>query len=95
MARRRRPSGLVGGLLRSRSFNRGLVGESRLWRAMFYVVAARAVLRKLAGSDEVVVTERLQPGRPVQLTAISPKMRRRERAAARAAGMSRRQARKL
>lgn len=97
MARGRRARvGLVGGLLRSRSFNRGLLGDSLLWRAVFYLVAARAIGRKLFGSDgEVVLSERLRPGQPLQLVAIDGKARKRERRAARAAGMSRRAARKL
>lgn len=97
MAQRRGlPTLLAGGALRRRAIERGLLGESTLWRVAFYAVAARAVWRRLAGSDgEVVFSERLRPGRSVVLTAISGATRKRERAAARAAGASRRAVRKL
>lgn len=59
----RLPGGL-GGRIRSRAVQRGLLGGSRLWFAVFAAGFVRRRLFKSASTDEmpVVLSERLHPG---------------------------------
>lgn len=59
--------------LRRSAMNRGLLGGSGAWTALFItLVLARRMRRVVGRSDEVVSIEKLQPGETVVLRAIAP-----------------------
>jgi len=73
---RRRRGGLrfVSNFVRRKSINRGLFGDDRFWRVVFFVMMGRRVLRKVSGAEpEVVALERLEPGQFVRIEAIDPR----------------------
>lgn len=73
---RRRRSGLLSlsSYVRRASIHRGLLGDDRFWRAVFFVMMGRRVMRKLSGADpEIVAVERLDPGQFVRIEAIDPR----------------------
>lgn len=87
---------ILGGSIGRQAINRRFFRRGTAWKLLFYISTARAIARKLAGRDEeIVLSERLRPGQPLLVTAVSGATRKRERAAARAAGMSRRRARRI
>lgn len=81
MARRRGRSRVaLARYVTRRARNRGLFGESPVWRWAFYALTARKLARKLAGKEpEIVLSERLRPGQPIGLVAIDAASQRRER----------------
>lgn len=74
MPRRRRSSLLsLPSYIRRASIRRGLFGDDRVWRAVFFVIVGRRVVRKLSGGEpEVVALERLKPGQFVRIEALDP-----------------------
>jgi hypothetical protein len=83
MANRRRalsPSTLI----RSRALQRGILGPSRLWRAVAIVVFGRRFLKRMFGKNaDNLGTEKLEPGQFVLIEAIAPSNRRERRGAGR------------
>lgn len=76
MARSRRRGGLLNpaAYVRRKSINRGLLGDDRLWRTVFFVISGRRVLRKLMGSEpEIVSIEKLKPDRTLVIETINPR----------------------
>lgn len=75
MGRRRRGGLLaVSSYVRRASINRGLLGDDRFWRAVFFVMMGRRLMRKLSGAEpEIVAVERLEPGQFVRIEAIDPR----------------------
>ncbi len=74
MARGRR-SGILSpaNYIRRSSINKGLLGDDRFWRTIFFIMFGRRVLRKVMGSEpEVVALEKLKPGQFVRIEAIDP-----------------------
>lgn len=74
MARRaRRRAASLGAYLRRTSFNRGLLGDDRVWRAVFMVLTGRRMLKKVMGSEPTLVaTEQIEPGSTIQISSIDP-----------------------
>jgi hypothetical protein len=61
---------------------RGLYGDSRAWRSVWYVVTVGGLLRRTFGKrPEVAAIEVLQPGEKVSLRTIPAPSRRERRAA--------------
>jgi hypothetical protein len=59
--------------LRRASIDRGLFGDNMFWRAMFFVIFGRRLLRRVMGSEpETVAIEKLKPGQFVRIEAIDP-----------------------
>jgi hypothetical protein len=71
--------------LRRNAITKGVLGGQRGWMAVGAVVWGLRLLRKLLGrTEEVVATEKLEPGQVLCLTAIAPPSRAERRAARRA-----------
>jgi hypothetical protein len=63
---------------------RGLYGESRGWRTMWYLVTIGGLVRRTFGRNpEVAAVEVLQPGEHLTLRTITPPTRKERRAAKR------------
>lgn len=74
--------------LRRNSITKGFLGGSSGWMAVGFVVWGGRLLRKVIGrNEEIVATEKLEPGQFLQLRTITPPSRA-ERKAARQAGTS-------
>lgn len=74
-------------LLRQRSIQRGLFGGSRGWMAIGVLVWLPRIWKRFAGrQEELLATERLQPGQSIQIDAVQPPTRRELKAAKRIAG---------
>lgn len=75
MARGRRGGVLsLANYVRRKSINKGLFGDDRLWRTVFFVIFGRKLLRRLMGSEpETVAIEKLNPGQIVRIEAIDPR----------------------
>lgn len=87
---------ILAGSIGRQAINRRFFRRGTAWKLLFYISTARTIMRRIAGGDEeIVLSERLRPGRPLVVSAVSGAARKRERAAARAAGMSRRRARRI
>jgi len=72
--------------LRRNSITKGLFGGSSGWMAVGAVVWGGRLLRKILGrQEEIVATEKLEPGQRLELRTIPP-VTRGERKAARHAG---------
>ena len=70
-ARRRMAS--VGAYVRRTSFNRGLLGDDRVWRVVFLALTGRRMLKRVLGSEpQLVATERIEPGATIQISSIDP-----------------------
>lgn len=81
LARGRR-FGSPGRFIRYQIMTRGLYGDSRGWRTMWYVATIGGLLRRVFGkSPEVAAIEVLEPGQQVTLRTITPPTRRERRAA--------------
>jgi hypothetical protein len=93
---RRRRRGIVNTLARGRRFGspgrflsyqvttRGLYGDSRGWRTIWYVVTVGGLLRRMFGKHaEIAAVEVLEPGERVSLRTIAAPSRRERRAAKR------------
>jgi hypothetical protein len=66
--------------LRSRSVKDGLLGGRRSWFIVGIFVWSFKLIRKMASrSPQVVSTEVLRPGQSVSVSALEPKVRRRNR----------------
>jgi hypothetical protein len=66
--------------LRSRSVKDGLIGGRRSWFIIGIFVWSFKLFRKMAmRSPQVVSTEVLRPGQSVSVSALEPKVRRRNR----------------
>jgi hypothetical protein len=64
-------------LIRSRALSRGILGPSRMWRAVAVVVFGRRLLKRIVGKNaEFLGTEKLTAGQLVQIEAIAPPSRR-------------------
>lgn len=60
--------------VRRTSLNKGLLGDDRVWRTIFFVLAGRRVLRKVMGSEpQLVATEKIKPGHALQIASIDPR----------------------
>lgn len=76
MARSSRRGGRLSptALLRHRSINKGLLGDDRLWRTVFFVMFGGRLLRKLTTSEpEVVSVEKLQPDERLLVETVHPR----------------------
>jgi len=76
MARGRRRGGVLSPayFIRRASINKGLFGDDRFWRTIFFIIFGRKVLRKFMGTGpEVVALEKLKPGQFVRIEAIDPR----------------------
>ncbi|CAB4718285.1 unannotated protein [freshwater metagenome] len=66
--------------LRSRSVKEGLLGGRRSWFIIGVFVWGFKLIRKMTSrSPQVVSTEVLRPGQTVSVSALEPKVRRRDR----------------
>jgi len=60
--------------IRRASINKGLLGDDRFWRTIFFIGVGRKVLKRMMGSEpETVAFEKLQPGQFVRIEAIDPR----------------------
>lgn len=60
--------------VRRKSINKGLLGDDRLWRTVFFVIFGRRVLRKLMGSEpELLSVEKLAPNQTLVIETVHPK----------------------
>jgi hypothetical protein len=74
-----------GRFLRYQVATRGLYGDSRGWRTMWYVVTAAGLLRRTFGKHpEVAAIEVLKPDQMVSISTIPAPTRKQRRAAKRA-----------
>jgi hypothetical protein len=81
LARGRR-FGSPGRFLRYQVTTRGLYGESRGWRTVWYAATVGGLVRRAFGKHpEVAAVEVLKPGQQVTLRTIAPPTRRERRAA--------------
>ncbi len=72
-------------LVRRRALTRGVLGNDTFWRAVAVVVFGKSLLKRaFKGSEEIVTTERLEPGQVMVLRTIPPVSRRARRRATRA-----------
>lgn len=86
MAKSAPPQGKVAKFLRYGALHKGLLGGSRGWRAVFFLMFGGRMVRKLSGKvPEILGTETLEPGHLLQIEAIAPMTRREKRAITRAA----------
>jgi hypothetical protein len=61
-------------MLRRKALTQGVFGDSRFWQFIAFVLVARRVIRKIMGSDPIVVArERVRPGETIILTGLLPK----------------------
>ena len=68
------PRGRLNVFLRQGALQKGLLGGSPGWRVLFFVMFGGRMVRKLFGrTDELVATERLEPGHVLQLRALPQK----------------------
>jgi hypothetical protein len=68
-------------IVRRNAMQRGLIGGSKGWLAVFAVISARSFLKKHVGRQmEVVATEVLTKGQTVSVQSIPPLTRRQRRA---------------
>jgi len=59
--------------IRRASINKGLFGDDRFWRTIFFIIFGRRVLKRVLGSEpETVAIEKLKPGQFVRIEAIDP-----------------------
>jgi hypothetical protein len=64
-----RTQGGLGGMIWRAAVRNGLWGGKRNWTALFAVLATVKVVRRLAGSvQEVVYSEKLEPGQALVIT---------------------------
>ncbi len=71
--------------LRRNALYKGLLGGQRGWLAIGAVVWAPRLLKKALGrTEQVVATERLEPGQVLRIEAIKPPTRAEDRARRRA-----------
>jgi hypothetical protein len=71
--------------LRRNALYKGLLGGRRGWMAVGAVVWAPRLMKKALGrTEEVVATERLEPGQAIRIEAIRQPSRNERRAARRA-----------
>jgi hypothetical protein len=75
------PRGRLNNFLRQGALQKGLLGGSPGWRALFVVMFGARMMRKLFGkTEEIVFTEKLKPGHLLQIEAIKPLSRRARKA---------------
>jgi hypothetical protein len=68
-------------IMRRNALQRGLIGGSKGWLALFVAISARSFLKKHVGRQmEVVSTEVLTKGQAVSVRSIPPLTRRQRRA---------------
>ena len=68
------PRGRLNVFLRQGALHKGLLGESRGWRALFFLMFGARMFRKLFGkTEETVLTEKLKPGQVLQLRTLPQK----------------------
>lgn len=61
-------------IIRRKSINKGLLGDDRLWRTIFFVIFGRRVLRKVMGSEpELLSVEKLKPNESLVIETVHPK----------------------
>jgi hypothetical protein len=71
--------------LRRNAIYKGVLGGSRGWMAIGAVVWGPRLMKKALGrSEQIVATERLEPGQALRLEAIKPQTRSERRAGRRA-----------
>lgn len=59
--------------IRRASINKGLFGDDRFWRTIFFIIYGRKVLKRVLGAEpETVAIETLKPGQFVRIEAIDP-----------------------
>jgi len=63
-------------LLRRTSLRKGVFAGNRGWQIVGVLVFGTRFLRKALNGEEVVSTERLEPGQTVSITAIDPRSER-------------------
>ena len=81
LARGRR-FGSPGRFMRYQITTRGLYGDSRGWRTMWYLATVGGLVRRTFGKrPEVAAVEVLKPGQQVTLRTIRPPTRRERKAA--------------
>ena len=86
MAKAKPPQGKLARFLRYGALHKGLLGGSRGWQVVFFVMFGGRMMRKLSGKvPEIVATEKIQPGHLLQLEAIPPPTRKQRKAAKQAA----------
>ncbi|MGH9134152.1 MAG: hypothetical protein ACRDZZ_09460 [Ilumatobacteraceae bacterium] len=67
-------------LIRRRALHKGILGPSRMWRAIAFVVFGRKLLKRIFGKNvDELGTEKLTAGQLVQIEAIAPPTRRKRR----------------
>ena len=92
MAKAAPPRSKLNNFIRQGALHQGLLGDSRGWRAVFFGVFGLRMMRKMFGkTEEIVATEKIEPGHLLQLVAIAPPTRK-ERKAAKQAARARRAA---
>jgi hypothetical protein len=70
------PRGRLNVFLRQGALHKGLLGDSRAWRVLFFVMFGGRMFRKLFGkTQETVLTEKLKPGQVLQLRTLPQKTR--------------------
>ena len=68
------PRGRVNSFFRNGALHKGLLGGDRAWRAVFFVMFGARLLKRLFGkTEEIVLTEKLQPGQILQLRTLPQK----------------------
>ena len=85
MAKAAPPRGRLNVFLRHGALQKGLLGGSPGWRALFFVMFGARMMRRMFGKTvAVVATEKLKPGQLLQIEAIKPLSRRERKAVRRA-----------
>ena len=68
------PRGRINVFLRQGALHKGLLGDSRGWRILFFAMFGGRMLRKAFGkTEETVLTEKLEPGHILQLRTLPQK----------------------
>ena len=77
MARSTRPRGGLlhpAAFIRRQSLHKGLLGDDRFWRAVFFVMFGRRVLSKVMGSEpELLSVEKLAPDETLVIETVHPR----------------------
>ena len=61
-------------MLRRKALTQGVFGDSRFWQFIAFVLVTRRIIRKIMGSDPIVVgVERIRTGETVILTGLLQK----------------------
>ena len=85
MAKAAPPRGRLNVFLRQGALQKGLLGGSPGWRALFFAMFGARMMRKMFGKTAAIVaTEKLKPGQLLQIEAIKPLTRRERKAIKRA-----------